>query len=216
MNASFFLIISCFAVYGIISFAIAGGASSDAILNDFAFSGANAFSKPWTFLTCAFLHADIAHLLSNMLVLLFFGTSVENELGKGKMIMIFFLGVLAGDVFSLFFYQPNVLLLGASAGIFALIGAGMLVRPVDLSFYPFIVPMPLGVIGIIYIVYNSLGFFAGDSGVSYIAHAGGMLVGLAFGFRQEGFKKGMLTVLLMLLLALLLPIAFSILFSMLS
>lgn len=209
MNASFALIIACFAVYGIAAFSITAGESSDAILNDFAFSGANAFSKPWTFITCAFLHADMAHLLSNMLVLLFFGTSVENELGKGKMLLIFFLGVIAGDVFSLFFYQPDVLLLGASAGIFALIGAGMLVRPVDLSFYPFVVPMPLGVIGILYIVYNSLGFFAGDSGVSYIAHAGGMLVGLAFGFRQEGFRKGMLTVIIMLLLALLMPFAIS-------
>ncbi len=206
MNATFALIVICFLAFGASILVVSNGISGDYLLNEFGFSGINAFAKPWTFLTCAFIHFDIAHLLSNMFVLLFFGASLEGELGRGRMLLVFFLGVLAGDLISLFFYAPSVILIGASAGIFALIGAGMLIKPLDMSFYPFTVPMPLGVIGILYIIYNSLGLFAGEQGISYIAHAGGMIVGLAFGFRHEGFRKSMLTMMILCLAALLLPV----------
>jgi len=206
MNATFALIMICFLAFGASILAVSNGISGDYILNEFGFSGANVFARPWTLLTCAFIHFDIGHLLSNMFVLLFFGASLEGEIGKGRMLLIFFLGVLAGDLISLLFYAPDVILIGASAGIFALIGAGMLIKPLDMSFYPFTVPMPLGIIGILYIIYNSLGLFAGEQGISYIAHAGGMIVGLAFGFRHEGFRKSMLTMVLLCLAALLLPV----------
>jgi rhomboid protease GluP len=193
MNATFALIIICFLAFGATLIAVSSGISSDYILNEFGFSGANAMAKPWTFITCIFLHYDITHILSNMLVLMFFGTSVENELGKGRMLMIFFLGALAGNAFSYFYYPADVVSLGASAGIFALIGTGMLVKPLDISFYPFLMPMPLGIIGVLYAIYNAVGFVSQVGNVSYIAHFGGLLVGLAFGFSHEGIAKGMRT-----------------------
>ena len=193
MNATFSLIVICFLAFGASMLATSYGVSGDYILREFAFSGSTAFEKPWTFVTSVFLHFDISHLLSNMLVLLFFGSSVENELGKGRMLAIFMLGALAGNIFSLFYYPPEVVSLGASAGVFALIGTGMIVKPLDMSFYPFLVPIPLGIIGILYAVYNAIGFAAGGGTVSYVAHFGGLLVGLAFGFRQQGIRKGMTT-----------------------
>lgn len=216
MNATFAIIITCFMAFGISIAAIAMGYSSDYILGEFGFSGASAFAKPWTFITCIFLHFDISHLLSNMLVLLFFGTSVENELGKGRMLLIFFSGALLGNIFSLFYYPTSVVSIGASAGVFAMIGAGMLIKPLDMSFYPFLVPVPLGIIGILYAVYNSIGFASGTGNISFIAHFGGLLVGLAAGFRHEGFLKGVstmtLSALAIVLVIMLLPFVYSALF----
>ncbi|RMG81378.1 MAG: rhomboid family intramembrane serine protease, partial [Bacteroidetes bacterium] len=137
--------------------------------NKYGFSGNNLVSRPYVLVTSIFLHGNLEHLLSNMLVLLFFGIAVESEFGKKKMLLIFFLGALAGDFLSLFFYPPETIAIGSSAGIFALIGAGMIAKPVDISFYPFIIPVPLALLGILYIIYNIYGFIMGiDPNVSYV------------------------------------------------
>jgi membrane associated rhomboid family serine protease len=133
--------------------------------------------------------------------------AVEAELGTRKTLVIFFLGAVAGDMLSLLVYPFDAISIGASAGIFALIGTGMLVRPIDLSFWPLIVPIPLAFLGILYAVYNIYGFITQpDSNISYIAHFGGLIVGLYFGFKSVGIKKGVKIVLLTLLLMVLIPL----------
>jgi len=109
--------------------------------NAFGFSLNNLQSNPSVLVTSIFMHGSIEHLLSNVFVLLFFGLAVEAELGKRKMLLIFFLGAFAGDLLSLAVYAPDQIAIGASAGIFALVGVGMLVRPLDLSFYPLVMPI---------------------------------------------------------------------------
>ena len=109
------------------------------------------------------------------------------------MLFIFFLGAFAGDALSLLFYPFDAVSIGASAGIFALMGAGMIVRPFDLSLSGYNA-MPLALLGMSYIIYNIYGFFSGPSNISYIAHFGGLFVGLGFGFRAKGMKKGILII----------------------
>ena len=153
------------------------------------------------------MHGSLEHLLSNILVLVFFGLAVESELGWKKMLLIFFIGAFAGDILSALVYPADTLAVGASAGIFALIGAGMLVRPLDLSFYPMIVPIPLALLGLSYALYNAYGFITNiDPNISYIAHFGGLFVGLMFGFRHEGWKKGIRTIILTFLVMVLIPV----------
>ena len=167
-----------------------------AFVADYGFSGENLLTKPWVLITSIFLHADIVHLLSNLFILIFFGIAVEAELGR-KMLIIFFLGAVAGDLLSLLIYPFDSISIGASAGIFALIGVGMLVRPFDFSFYPFIMPIPLAFLGILYAVYNVYGFIMEPaSQISYIAHFGGLGVGMYYGFRTVGMKKGLKIMLL--------------------
>lgn len=194
MNATLAIIVICFLAFGAQIAWVSMGHNPDYLLSELGFSGANAIEKPWTFITSIFLHFDIAHLLSNMFVLIFFGTSVENEMGKGKMLLIFFSGAILGNIFSFFYYSPDIVSIGASAGIFALVGAGMIVKPLDMSFYPFMVPMPLGIIGILYAIYNAIGLVTPAGDVAYIAHLGGLIIGLAAGFAHEGFWQGMKTI----------------------
>ncbi|OYT57858.1 MAG: hypothetical protein B6U68_01225 [Candidatus Aenigmarchaeota archaeon ex4484_14] len=185
------------------------------IVERYGFSGQNLFSHPEVLITSIFIHGDIDHLLSNILVLFFFGAAVESELGSKKTLLIFLLGAWIGDIFSMSFYflgiypwtMPSI---GASAGVFALIGTGMLVRPFDFSFYPYFMPVPLGLLGLIYAVYNAIGFAAegfgaAASNISYIAHFGGLIVGLYFGFQREGWQRGMKIILVMFMIMILIP-----------
>jgi len=186
------------------------------LLNTYGFSLNNFTTSPWTIITSIFLHADLVHLLSNILVLLFFGIAVEDELGKGKMLWIFLLGAFAGDVLSVFFYPPDVVSIGASAGIFGLIGVGMLIKPFDFTLPN---PIPLGLLGIAYAIFNIIGFFSGEPGnISYIAHFGGLVVGLIFGFHYKGIKKGvgliiLLSIIFAILVLLIIPVIWGLIFG---
>ncbi len=181
----------------------------DAFYSQYGFSGANMLSRPYTLITSIFLHAGLAHLLSNIMTLLFFGSAIEGELGKTKMLAIFFIGAFVGDIFSLFIYPFDAIAVGASAGIFALIGAGIFVKPFDLSMYPYIIPIPLALLGIMYAIYNAYGFVAGPSNISYIAHFGGLVVGVIYGVRREGWKRSLLIVSLMVLILVAIPLVWN-------
>ncbi len=159
------------------------------------FSLYNLIRNPWCCITAIFIHGNLEHYLSNLFVLLIFGLAVEEEMGRKKMLLIFFLGAFLGEFVSLIFYPPDVIHLGASAGIFALVATGMLVRPFELSFYPLIVPLPLALIGMLYAVYNAWYFFIGaETHVNYIAHFAGFFVGLVFGIKREGVLKSLLII----------------------
>lgn len=164
-------------------------------VDSFVFSSESMTARPWTIISSVFMHANLLHILSNVFVFFFFGLAVEDEMSKKQMILIFMLGALVGNIASIALYPSGVQFLGASAGIFALVGTGMLVRPVDFSVAPFLLPLPLIFIGIIYTILNIYSFGAGiDEGISYAGHLGGLAIGLAFGFHKTGFKQGMRTV----------------------
>lgn len=181
--------------------------SGDGFFDTYGFSGKNMIERPYVILTSIFVHGSLTHLLSNIFVMVFFGMAVEKELGWRKMTVIFFLGAAAGDLLSLTVYPFDSIAVGASAGIFALIGTGILVKPFDLSFYPFIVPLPLAFVGISYALYNVYGFlFDAGSNISYVGHFGGLFVGLIFGFKREGLGRSLKIVILSLIAVLLVPV----------
>jgi membrane associated rhomboid family serine protease len=72
-----------------------------------------------------FLHADIVHILGNMLFLCVFGPAVEDRLGKGVYLLLYFLAGFAGDVAqgALGAGGGSVPTLGASGCIMGLLGA---------------------------------------------------------------------------------------------
>ena len=53
---------------------------------------------PWTILTTIFLHANILHIASNLLFLLFFGFILEEQVSNSKWIMTFFLTGFVGSI----------------------------------------------------------------------------------------------------------------------
>ncbi len=180
---------------------------TESVLDAYGFSGKNLLERPYVLLTSIFLHGDLSHLLSNIFVLFFFGMGVEKEIGAVRMLLVFLAGAVMGDLLSLLVYSFDSVAIGASAGIFAVVGAGILVAPFDLSFYPYIMPVPLGFLGVMYALYNAYGFVAEPaSKISYIAHFGGLFAGLFYGFRRQGIKKSLTTIAIIVFLMILLPV----------
>ena len=201
MRLTIILVALC--VIGFATTTVLGGQ----IYDQYGFSLNNLTARPYVLVTSIFLHGSIEHLLSNMLILIFFCLAVEKELGWRKTSVIFFIGAFAGDLLSLFAYSPDTIAVGSSAGIFALIGAGMLVKPMDMELYPLAMPIPLAVLGIGYALYNVFGFVTGiDPDVSYIAHFGGLFVGVLFGMRHAE-KKGWKIIAITFVIMVVIPLA---------
>lgn len=84
-------------------------------------------------LTSMFMHADLSHLLNNMLVLFFVGDNVERAVGKVKYLIIYFAsGILAGITsfsYNMWKEYSTVQIdhitssIGASGAIFGIVGA---------------------------------------------------------------------------------------------
>jgi membrane associated rhomboid family serine protease len=145
-----------------------------------AFSTSNLLNgRIWTLVTALFLHVDIFHLAGNMIFLFAFGNALEKEMGAGKTYLSFFGGGVLALIFGVFFYNPNALLVGASAAIFTLTAVVLLVKPLKFSFIFF---MPLGLVALIYIIYNVVAIQTGAEGnVAYISHIIGFAVGIPLG-----------------------------------
>jgi hypothetical protein len=142
----------------------------------------------WTLLTNMFMHADVGHLLMNMLSLMFLGSFLERIIGK-KRFLIFYLsaGIFAGLFFvffsALFNTDLNVGAVGASGAIFGI--AGMLAvltpkLPVYIMFIPIAMPMWFAVIlilSLLWLISSVAGLLIGNT-----AHLGGLIAGLLYGF----------------------------------
>ncbi|MHA1257012.1 MAG: rhomboid family intramembrane serine protease, partial [Promethearchaeota archaeon] len=85
----------------------------------------------WRLFTSMFLHADIMHILSNMIALILFGSVVENNYSKLEYLLIYFISGLIGNLFSLLLLPLNTISLGASVAIFGLIGAAFILYTVE-------------------------------------------------------------------------------------
>jgi len=152
----------------------------DVVLEYLAFSGDNLVKgRAWTLITSLFLHADLLHLVGNMLFLYVFGNTIEEDLGASKTLGAFFVGGVASFLLSLLFYDAATPLIGASAAIFTLSAIVMLIKPLKFSILFF---MPQGLVAILYFVYNAVAVYYGAEGnVAYIAHVIGFAIGIPFG-----------------------------------
>lgn len=83
----------------------------------------------WPFATALFLHGDWLHLANNLLFLAIFGTLVERHLGSRWLVILFFVCGFAGSLLQIFlpfdFGPPTELVVGASGGLFGLMGAAL-------------------------------------------------------------------------------------------
>lgn len=176
MNKINLIIITCILVS--VAFWLADPKESSAAY--LAFSTSNLLrGRVWTLVTALFLHVDLLHLAGNMIFLYAFGNALEKEVGAGKSFLAFFTGGILSLLFGIFFYNPNALLVGASAAIFTITAVVMLVKPLKFSFIFF---MPLGLVALIYIIYNVLAVQTGSEGnVAYVSHVIGFAAGIPLG-----------------------------------
>jgi len=173
----------------------------------------------WNIITSMFLHASPEHLILNMIALYFFGRAIELELGWRRMLVIFVFSGIIGNLFvlgagAIGFMPVDIPTIGASAAVFGLMGAAMFVKPFDLIFYPYLIPVPLILVAILYTLYNLIAFIAVlltgvDNDIAFIAHLGGLITGIYFGMKVEGVKKDLMVILLIILILLAIPVLLS-------
>jgi membrane associated rhomboid family serine protease len=138
--------------------------------------------KVWTLLTAVFVHADFWHLLFNMFALFFFGRVLKQIVGQNRFLFVFFVGGIVGNTLFLVLNLQSVIpLVGASGAIYAIAGALVLMVPRMRVLFWGIIPMPLWVFVVVFLVILSLPSIAA-SNVAWQAHFGGLAVGLITGF----------------------------------
>ena len=120
----------------------------------------------WMLFTSMFLHANPAHLTGNVIFLLIFGTSLEEQVSKRKWLVTYFSSGFAGSI-AFLLLGGDAIGVGASGAIFGLLAAAGGLR---------------GLVGMIF--YVGLNLFAGGG---FLAHAGGLVAGL--GLRYFWFQK---------------------------
>lgn len=79
-------------------------------------------------LTAAFLHANLIHLVFNMLALAQLGPGLEQRLGRVRFLGLYLLAALGGSTLSFLISDPGVLGVGASGAIYGLFGAYFVVE----------------------------------------------------------------------------------------
>jgi membrane associated rhomboid family serine protease len=80
----------------------------------------------WTFVTYAFLHGSLAHLMFNLVWLLAFGTAVARRFGPFRFASLFLFAAIAGAAFHLAVrFNEGEALIGASAAISGMMGAAI-------------------------------------------------------------------------------------------
>ncbi|MFQ6010389.1 MAG: rhomboid family intramembrane serine protease, partial [Candidatus Aenigmatarchaeota archaeon] len=151
----------------------------------------------------------------------FFGRVIEDNLGKKKFLLIFFLSSFVGTAavsasVVLGWMPAGIPTIGASAAIFGLLGAAMMTSPFEMVFYPYIIPVPLVLVALLYTLYNIGAFIAvlltgAQTEIAYAAHLGGLFAGTFFGFREEGTTHGIMVLFLIFFILLIIPFLWSIL-----
>lgn len=140
--------------------------------------------QPWSFVTYMFLHQDFFHILFNMLVLYWMGKLFTEYLGNDKLWATYILGGLAGaalyiiaySLFPVFDSSSGTHLMGASAGVIAVLIAMATLLPDYAVLLLFFGPVRLKYIAIFSILLYAISIPQGNAGGN-IAHLGGALFG---------------------------------------
>ena len=140
----------------------------------------------WELVTYLFLHGGFFHIIFNMFALWMFGSDVEN-LWKGKKFLFYFFltGIGAGimDVLLNAILNPGIptATVGSSGAIYGLLLAYGMLFPERPIYLYLIIPIKakwfVVIMGVIEFVSS---FGVPGSGVSHVAHLGGMLFGFLY------------------------------------
>lgn len=151
-----------------------------AVSHGYHFPGA--ISPYLTLVSYQFLHADIVHLIGNLIFLWVFADNVEQALGRLRFLAFYLLVGIAGALaFVLSDPGSRVPLIGASGSISGVVIAYLMLRPcAKLTALVLGIPLRISaywIIGVfIAIQFINLGS-AGKSDVAWWCHVGGMVAG---------------------------------------
>ena len=130
-------------------------------------------------LSSGFLHADMTHLLFNMLTLWFFAPVVIDYMRDFSFVLIYFGSLLFGSLLTMAFHKNDYgyRAVGASGAVTGVLYSAILLQPDMMLGIFFIIPMPAYLFGILYLLYSIYGMRAKNDNIGHTAHFGGAVGG---------------------------------------
>jgi membrane associated rhomboid family serine protease len=150
------------------------------------------FMKPWTLITYFFTHQDFFHILFNMLFIYWFGKLLQDSLGTRKLVSVYVWGGIAGGLSYLilfntipfFIEKAGSGMIGASAGVYAIVVATATLMPDHRIFLLLFGPVKIKYIAAVYIFLSFLGTIQANAGGN-VAHLAGALMGFLFIYQMR-------------------------------
>lgn len=160
---------------------LVGLATSEAFFQYwFAFTPADALTRPWGVITYMFIHGSFWHVAMNMLILFFFGSPLEQKWGSADFLKFYIACGIGGAILS-FLFAPTVGIIGASAAVYGLMLAFAWNWP-DAPIYVFgIFPVKAKWLVAFFFVMAFVSSVTGpQDGIAHFAHLGGLLAALVY------------------------------------
>lgn len=138
----------------------------------------------WRLLTCGFVHADLQHLLFNMLTLFFFGGWMERffaaTLGSWAYVLFYLGGVVVSILPSYVRHRQDAhyVSLGASGAVSAVLFAFILMQPWS-TILVFVIPVPAILFAVVYVGSSIYMGRKGGDHINHSAHLWGAAWGVA-------------------------------------
>ncbi len=140
-----------------------------------------AMMRFWTFITYMFCHIDPMHIFFNMLGLYVFGRIIRDYIGDAKVLPLYIYGGLGGAIFFLAFISlfdsTAGALIGASAGIMAIVAAAATLVPDNTLYLLFFGQVRLVWVALLYFVLDMVALRMGGNEGGHLAHIGGAITG---------------------------------------
>jgi membrane associated rhomboid family serine protease len=130
--------------------------------------------------TSGFFHVNWMHLVFNMLSFYFFSGGIEASLGILSLLLIYFAGLIGGNLIALWMHRQHggYRSIGASGAVYAIIFASVALFPgMQITLF-FLISIPTWVYGLLFLGFSMYAIRSKTDNIGHEAHLGGAVTGM--------------------------------------